>query len=258
MGEEVLIIITWTSSTTSVQFYVQFETGSEGNGRILEVTNLDFKHFIDSSPFTVLPCASVVSITATPGLTVLTGSSLTLTASRGTNYPVDRYTWSTGETPSFITVSNVTSTTAFTVTAITGSCSGTASAAVSVTQIPPVSLTLSASPTVVCAGIASATVIADCGELIQAKANSLIVSSVLGPDNCAVSLQGSGYGTGYTVTGPGGYVFSAVYRKLGYYSLNAPNITKPGTYTLTVSYSDACERITTETITYVVNGEACK
>jgi predicted outer membrane repeat protein len=71
-----------------------------------------------------------VTITATPSLTVTSGGSVTLTASGATSY-----TWSTGESTTAITVSPVTSATAFSVTGVTGGCSGTASAAVSVTTL---------------------------------------------------------------------------------------------------------------------------
>ena len=80
---------------------------------------------------------------------------------------------------------------------------------------------------------------------------------MLSATNCSITLRGTGYGTGYTITGPGGYVFSAVYRRVGFYTLNAPGIKLPGTYTFTVSYSDACGRSSTDTMTYLVTGTAC-
>lgn len=178
--------------------------------------------------------SSVVSVTVngTPQVsispsstTIGGGQSVTLTASGA-----ESYSWDTGESGAVLS-KILTQTKVFSVTGLNGQG---------------------------CTGTALATVTVECGELIQARASSLIVTSSLGPNNCSVSLQGSGYGTGYTITGPGGYVFSAVYRKVGYYAVNAPNITKPGTYTMTVSYADACERITSETMTYVVTGEACR
>ncbi|OIN60729.1 glycine rich domain-containing protein [Arsenicibacter rosenii] len=98
----------------------------------------------------------------------------------------------------------------------------------------------------------------DCGQPQLARATSMTVSSPLGPNNCSVTLKGTGYGTGYTFTGPGGYVFSAVYRQVGSYAINGLNVTQPGTYTLKVTYSDACGQSTSDTMTYLVTGSACR
>jgi len=64
-------------------------------------------------------------------LTIASGGSVTLTAS-GAN----SYTWSTGESTTAITISNITSATTLSVTGTTGACLATASAAVSVTTVP--------------------------------------------------------------------------------------------------------------------------
>ena len=169
---------------------------------------------------------SPVTITASPGNTITSGGSVTLTASGATSY-----TWSNGVQSSSLVLTNVTSATTFSVTGITGSCSRTASAAV---QLLP------------------------CDQSIIAHAYSLTQTAVLGSANCAVQLTGMGYGTGYTITGPGGYVFSVVYRAVGAYTIRGLEVKLPGTYTLWVSYSNACGQVSSESITYVVTGTACK
>ncbi|OIN55986.1 hypothetical protein BLX24_26925 [Arsenicibacter rosenii] len=166
-----------------------------------------------------------VAITATPAPAVAIGQRVTLTASGA-----DSYTWSNGMSGSAITVSNVTSASTLSVTGTTGQCSATASTTVSVA----------------------------CDQTIIADAVSITQSAILGPDNCQVQLTGSGFGTGYTITGPDGYVFSAVYRKVGSYAITGLHVKQPGAYTFKVSYQNACGEISDDTITYVVTGTACK
>ena len=74
---------------------------------------------------------------------------------------------------------------------------------------------------------------------------------------CSVQLKGTGYGTDYVISDPNGYVFSAVYRNAGAYTINALDIKSPGTYTFKVSYQSACGQVSTETMTYTVTGTAC-
>ncbi|GAB3022102.1 LamG-like jellyroll fold domain-containing protein [Spirosoma pulveris] len=73
--------------------------------------------------------APPLTITPTPSLTITTGGSLTLTASSAT-----AYLWSNGATTNPIVLTNLTSATALSVTATTGGCAATASAAISVTS----------------------------------------------------------------------------------------------------------------------------
>lgn len=166
-----------------------------------------------------------VSITATPAPAVAIGQSVTLTATGA-----DSYTWSNGMSGSAITVSNVISATTLSVTGTTGQCSATALSEISLA----------------------------CDRTIIADAVSITQTAVLSPDNCSVQLTGTGYGTGYTITGPEDYVFSAVYRKVGTYTVNGLNVKQPGTYTFRVSYQNACGEISDDSMTYVVSGTACK
>jgi hypothetical protein len=157
-------------------------------------------------------------------ITLIGGESTTLTASGASSY-----SWSTGSSQTAIVVSPIDDT----VYSVTGSSNG-------------------------CSARATATVSVTCGKQVMADAISTTVTQALSPANCAVSLRGTGYGTGFAFTGPGGYVYSAVYRRVGNYTINAPNVTQPGTYTMKVSYTDACRRTSSATMTYVVTGEACK
>ncbi|WP_218160723.1 beta strand repeat-containing protein [Arsenicibacter rosenii] len=150
------------------------------------------------------------------------GQSATLTASGA-----DSYTWSTPSNATAITVSPVTTT----VYSVSGTQNG-------------------------CLGEASTTVSVSCVDAI-ARAISVTLASALGPGNCTVSLQGQGTGSSFIFTGPGGYVFSTVYRRTGTYSLNAVNVTQPGTYTMTARATNACGKESVDTITYVVTGTAC-
>lgn len=150
------------------------------------------------------------------------GQSATLTAS-GAN----SYTWNTPSNATAITVSPVT-TTVYSVSGSQNGCVGEANITVSVNCVAPI-----------------------------AKAISVTMTSVLGPGNCTVSLQGQGTGTSFVVTGPGGYVFSNVYRRVGTYSLSAMGVTKPGTYTLTAKAANACGQESVDTYTYIVTGTAC-
>jgi hypothetical protein len=56
-----------------------------------------------------------------------------------------------------------------------------------------------------------------------------------GGSGCVGKLTGSGTGTAFVITGPGGYVYSTVYRTAGTYSVTAPDVKQAGLYTLTVS-----------------------
>ncbi|ADB42077.1 hypothetical protein [Spirosoma linguale] len=61
-------LIRWQGGQTSASFTISFDAGSVGSGRIVEVSNLDFDHLVDSAPFAVsLPQATV---DLTPSLTL--------------------------------------------------------------------------------------------------------------------------------------------------------------------------------------------
>ncbi|GAB3034163.1 hypothetical protein GCM10027185_40010 [Spirosoma pulveris] len=119
----------WMPGMSSGQIYVTFAGGAVGSGRILEVTNTDFSHYKDSQGLTIV--CPTVSISPS-SQTIASGGSVTLTASGGATY-----TWSNGSTANPLVVNNITSATTFSVTGVTGGCSATASAAVSVTQAAP-------------------------------------------------------------------------------------------------------------------------
>lgn len=85
-----------------------------------------------------------LSITANPGLSITQGQSTTLTVAGAT-----AYTWSTGETTAAISTSLAGT---YSVTGVTGSCSATASVAVTVGPPAPVLTNFAATPTSVCAG----------------------------------------------------------------------------------------------------------
>ncbi|OIN59893.1 beta strand repeat-containing protein [Arsenicibacter rosenii] len=179
---------------------------------------------VTSSAFSLTVHAAPV-VTITPSTTTIAGGqSATLTAS-GAN----SYIWSNSSSQTAISVSP-TQTTVYSVTGTSNGCIGTATTTVSVT----------------------------CNSSVVADAVSMTQNLVLGGSNCAVTLQGYGFGNAFTVTGPDGYVFSTVYRRPGLYTVNALNVKQPGTYTMNTSYTDACGRVTNDTVTYVVTGEACK
>ena len=166
------------------------------------------------------------TVTINPSATTITGGdTFSLTASGASSY-----TWNTGANT----------------TVLTGAPSS------------PTTYSVSGTDNNGCIGQASATVSVTCNPAIVAKATSVTQTAVLGPGNCSVALKGTGFGTGYTFTGPGGYIFSAVYRRAGSYTINGLNVTQPGTYTLKISYKNACGESSSETMTYVVTGTACQ
>ncbi len=74
---------------------------------------------------------------------------------------------------------------------------------------------------------------------VQPTISSAQATGTLGSGSCSVPVQAAGYGDRYVLTGPGGYVFSVVYRTAGERSVSFPAVVRPGTYTLTV-YSGNC------------------
>ncbi len=55
-----------------------------------------------------------------------------------------------------------------------------------------------------------------------------------------VRLSASGTGSLFVFTGPGGFVFSTVYRAVGSYGVSADGIVLPGVYTLTIYGTEGC------------------
>lgn len=79
---------------------------------------------------------------------------------------------------------------------------------------------------------------------------------VLSAGNCPVQFTGLGWGKSFVLVGPGGYVFSDVFRNFIVGGpILATGINQPGTYTLTV-YGDPGQTPVSYSIT--VTGTACK
>jgi predicted outer membrane repeat protein len=89
-----------------------------------------------------------VGVTANPSLTITQGQTATLTASDALSY-----SWSAGMSTTAISVSVAGP---YTVTGVTGSCSGTATVTVSVTAAPPSVTAQPASASTVCVGASGA------------------------------------------------------------------------------------------------------
>ena len=70
--------------------------------------------------------------------------------------------------------------------------------------------------------------------------NNFTSIGALGNGTCAIKLQATGVGTSFVFTGPDGYKFSTVYREAGIHDAIAIEITKPGTYTVSVN-TGACQ-----------------
>ena len=169
----------------------------------------------------------IPAVTITPAVTTISGGeNSTLTAGGATSY-----TWNTPGNPT--TGNIVVAPVETTVYSVTGSDKG-------------------------CVSSATATIQVNCGAPQLADAVSTTITAQLGPNTCAVTLEGQGYGTTFTVTGPDGYVYSTVYRQFGWHMVRALNVTQPGTYVFRVSHTDACGRSSTDTITYIVTGQACR
>jgi hypothetical protein len=157
--------------------------------------------------------------------TITSGAGVTLTASGATSY-----TWSNGSTANPLILSNVASTTAFSVTGTTNGCSGTANAAVSVTQ--------AAAPT-----------------------NSLTVTNispvVLSAGNCPATVSFDGRGQLFQVIGPAGSNYDQMVSRrslANYTGLKANLIKTTGTYTIRAM--DSTRNLIRE-FTFQVTGTSC-
>ena len=82
-----------------------------------------------------------------------------------------------------------------------------------------------------------------------------VVIGVLGSPTCSIDLTTTATGKAFVFTGPGGYVFSNVYRKEGTYTIQTKGITQPGIYTIAASAGTGCAPVTT---TFEIKGTACK
>ena len=105
-----------------------------------------------------------------------------------------------------------------------------------IAQAPAGTYTVSAIRDANCSGTASGMVTVSEGALSIPRVE---VRGILGSGNCSVSVAVVGTGNSYVLTGPGGYVFSTVYRSIGEHSVVFPSVVRPGLYTLTI-YSGSC------------------
>ena len=193
-----------------------------GNGGSYSLVVTGSCNSVTSTAFSLTVNASP-SLTITPAnASILPGASVTLTASGATSY-----SWSTGATSSTVSVSP-TQTTVYSVAGTENGCSSQATVTVSVTCVQ-----------------------------ITAQAISVSVPSTLGPGNCAIRITGQGRGNSFVFTGPGGYVFSNVYRLGGTYPVFAQDVKQPGTYIFTAYYQNECGYVSSDTRTFVVSGTAC-
>ncbi|OIN60592.1 hypothetical protein BLX24_00235 [Arsenicibacter rosenii] len=90
-----------------------------------------------------------------------------------------------------------------------------------------------------------------CDPLLAAQIGSVSFAPPIGNER---SLQITGVGTTYVVTGPGGYVFSQVFRGQASRTVTIPAGNLAGRYTVTVSNRDACGRSDTITRTIELPG----
>ena len=128
--------------------------------------------------------------------------------------------WSNGATGNELTLTAGSSTSLLTATCTIGTCSTTASGTIVVggLQPPP----------------------------------AQIVTFTADESACPVRLTGQGSGTSFVITGVNGYVFSTIYRTGGTHEAVGLNVTKPGTYTLTATYTNQCGSSQPETRTVTV------
>ena len=97
----------------------------------------------------------------------------------------------------------------------------------------------------------STTVIVTSGG-VPPTAGNFAVGGTLGNGICQVTFSASIVGDRAVITGPGGFVFSSVFRTAGSRIITATGARQPGTYTLKV-YSGNCET----TLTTGLTGTAC-
>lgn len=89
--------------------------------------------------------------------------------------------------------------------------------------------------------------------VIAASPSGAILSLSTLQDSCPVRLVGRATGTSFVFTGPGGYVFSQVYRQAGTYDVFGLDVKASGQYMLTVINTSGCGISTPISQTVIVN-----
>jgi hypothetical protein len=211
-----------TASTLSLPGSTTADSGSYSvvvTGSCGGVTSTAFSLTINALPN--------ATISGNPSLSIQGGQSTTLAT--GTNPTGTTYRWDDQSTNATRTVAPL-QTTAYSVTVTTPSgCSAIGTATVSVSCVP-----------------------------VSAQASSAIPMANLGPGNCTVQVMSSGTGNAFVLTDATGQsVYSTVYRTGGSYSGIPFPVSKPGTYTFTAYYTNACGTVSQHSRMVTVGGTAC-